>query len=72
MSARLTYADKAAAVIDKLTDCSAYCLIDPVFSAALGSICIADIDHNVKILKKRRICLDVLKADKGNIKRSAA
>ena len=72
MCRRCSDTDKSAAVVYLLFDCVYNRLIYPVFSAALCSICISGIDHNVKFLQKLWICQNIIKADKGDIKRSPA
>ena len=59
MCCRLSDTDKSAAVVYKLFDCSDNRLIDPVFTTALCGICISNIQNDIKLFQKLRICLPV-------------
>ena len=72
MCRRFSDTDKSAAVVYKLFDCGNNRLIYPVFSAALCSIRIADIQNDIKLSEKFRIFANIVKTDKGYIKRRAA
>ena len=72
MCRRFSDTDKSAAVVYKLFDCGNNRLIYPVFSAALCSIRIADIQNDIKLSEKFLIFANIVKTDKGYIKRRAA
>ena len=69
MCRRLSDTDKSATVVYKFFDCCNDRLIDPVFTTALRSVRIADIQHDIKLFQKLRIFTDIIKTDKGYIKR---
>ena len=66
---RLTNADKTAAIVDKFPHCCKDFRICPVLAAGLCSVRITYIDDHIKIIQQLFILTDIVKADKGNIKR---
>ena len=72
MSSRFSNADKTATIIDKFSHSSKDSRICPVFSTGLCCISIAYINDYIKILQELFILANVIKADKGNIKRCTA
>ena len=69
MGCRFSYSDESAAIVDKFLYRSDYRLVNPVFSATLGSVTITYVDHYIKFLQKRRVLPDIVKTDKFHIKR---
>ena len=72
MSSRFADTDKSAAIIDKFPHCCKDHRICPVLAAGLCSVPITYIDDHVKIIQKLFVLTDVVKTDKGNIKRRTA
>ena len=72
MGCRFADSDEAAAIVDKFFYCSDDRFVYPVLATALCSICIAYVDHNIKVFQQILIFQDIIKADEGNIKRCAA
>ena len=69
MSCRFTDANKSAAIIDKFPHCCKDFRICPVLTTGLCSVRITYIDDHIKIIQQIFILTDIIKADKGHIKR---
>ena len=72
MGCRFADSDEAAAVVDKFFYGSDDCFVYPVLAAALCSVCVAYVDHNIKVFQQIFIFQDIIKTDERNIKRCAA
>ena len=60
--------DETAAIVNELLYSSNNGFIYPVLAAALRSIRIPYIDHNIKFFQQILICQNIIKTDKGYIK----
>ena len=68
MGCRLANSDETATIVNELLYSSNNGFIYPVLAAALRSIRIPYIDHNIKFFQQILICQNIIKTDKGYIK----
>ena len=72
MSCWLAHSNESAAIIDKFPHSCKNLRICPVLTTGLCSVRITYIDDHIKIIQQIFILTDIIKADKGHIKRRTA